>query len=179
MAATTVVDTIFGAAGVSDVQMFHPGLVAIKRKIDFSKTNTAASTNYAVLSLPKSFVALGTAIESGADGNGAYPAATAFTLKVADASDSANDKTLGAAFTPSNAAYKREANLGTSQIFDDGAIVNAAFGAQTAGVVEVAVVGFVPFADGLGNLVTPDPRGASAATATTQDNVAKLDPYYG
>lgn len=180
MAATTVVNTLFGAAGISDVQMYHPGLVAIKRKIDFSKTNTEASKNYAVLALPKSFIVLGTAIESGADKNGAFPAATAFTLKVADASDSANDISLGAAFTPSNSAYKREAKLGTSQIFDAGAVVNAAFGAQTTGVVEVAVFGLVPFADSLGNVPTTAPqREGTSATGSPKDNVAKLDPFYG
>lgn len=194
MAATTVDNSIFGASGLSDAQMYHPGLVAVKREIDFSKTNTSASTFYSLLSLPKSFVAVGAAFESKADANGAFPAATAFTLKVADASDNSNDITIGASFTPSASAYKRETKLtgyagtvasttatitGGPHAFDSGAIVGAELGAQTTGVVEVAVFGYVPFADGLGNVATPAPRGAGRATASDKDNVAKLDPYYG
>lgn len=194
-AATTVYNTLFGAAGVSDAQMFHPGLVSIKRTIDFSKTNVEDGKAFAILGLPKSFVALGTFFESDADKDGGYPAANAITLKVADASDGDNDITIGS-FTPSNSAYKRETSLygytgtvasttatitGGPKVFDSGAIVNinVASADATAGVVTVCVFGFVPDGDSLGNIVTPAPRAAEQATATQQTNVGVLDPYYG
>lgn len=193
-AATTVVNTLFGAAGVTDAKMFHPGLVAIERTIDFSKSNTAASTEYAILGLPKGFVAIGAFFESGADKNGSYPTATAFTPYVRDASDGDDDVAISGAFTPSNSAYKRQTLLkgyagtvasttatitGGPSVFDEGAIVSATFGAQTTGYVKISVFGYVPDADSLGNVATPAPRGASRATASDKDNVAKLDPYYG
>lgn len=194
MAKTTVVNTLFGAPGVSDPQVFHPGLVCVKRRIDFSKSNTSASTFYALLALPKSFVAVGAFCESGADKNGSYPAATAFTLKVADADDNTNDITIGASFTPSNSAYKRETKLtgyagtvasttatitGGPTVFDSGAIVGAELGAQTTGYVEVGVFGYVPDGDSLGNVVTPGYRDAQQATVAAKDNVGKIDPYHG
>jgi hypothetical protein len=193
-AATTVNNTLFGAAGVTDAKMFHPGLVSIERTIDFSKSNTAASTEYALFGLPKGFVAIGAFIESGADKNGNYPTATAFTPYVRDASDGDDDVAIGGSFTPSNSAYLRATKLtaytgtvasttatisGGPSVFDSGAIVSVTFGVQTHGYVKIGVFGYVPDGDSLGNVATPAPRGASRATATDKDNVAKLDPYYG
>lgn len=200
-AATTVVNTLFGAAGVTDAKMFHPGLVCIERTIDFSKSNTAASTEYAILGLPKGFVAIGAFIESGADKNGNYPTATAFTPYVRDASDGDDDVAICDSFTPSNSAYLRATKLASTgsdgitqassstyavskvasaaKVFDSGAIVSATFGVQSHGYVKLGVFGFVPDGDGLGNVATPAPRGASRATTADKDNVAKLDPYYG
>ena len=67
-ATTSVVEAKFGAPGVTDARMYHPGLVAVERTWDFSKTATSASTEYALLGLPKGFVALGAFI-----GSGKYP----------------------------------------------------------------------------------------------------------
>ena len=61
--ALTVNNTLFGAPGVSDPVMFHPGLVGIKRKVNFAKTPFAAGTSYALFGLPKAFVATGAFVE--------------------------------------------------------------------------------------------------------------------
>ena len=97
MAATSTANTLFGAPGASDPVMFHPGLVCIKRKFDFSVTPLDVSevgANQAAFGIPKSFVAIGAFFESGKDKNGKYPAAEAVTLKVADTVNG-NDVTIG------------------------------------------------------------------------------------
>lgn len=114
MATTSTAKTLFGAPGASDPVMFHPGLVCIKRKFDFSVTPLDVSevgANQEVFGIPKSFVAIGAFFESGKDKDGKYPAAEAMTLKVADLTATANDVTIGTAFTPSNSAYKRQTLL--------------------------------------------------------------------
>ncbi len=57
-ALTDVKNTLFGALGVEDPEVFKAG-VAIKRGVNFAITNLAASTNYAFLPIPAGFVMTG------------------------------------------------------------------------------------------------------------------------
>lgn len=196
MAATSTANTLFGAPGASDPVMFHPGLVCIKRKFDFSVTPLDVSevgANQAAFGIPKSFVAIGAFFESGKDKNGKYPAAEAVTLKVADTVNG-NDVTIGAAFTPSNSAYKRQTILngyagtvasttdtGGPAVFD---AVDATTGKlnaflalgsadRTQGSLCVGIIGFVPDGDSLDNVVTAPYR----VVEQPQQNAAGIDPW--
>ena len=156
-----VVDTTkFGKGGVADPVLFHPGLDAIKRKVNFKATNLTASTYYALFGLPKAFVVTGIFVEE----TKKCSASTTLTLKIADASDGDNDKTLGAAVNVGGSTLARTAKVGTLGtnsfiVLDEGAIVSLVPGANlTGGEVNVVVYGYVPYGDGLGNVVTPDYR---------------------
>lgn len=199
MATTSTAKTLFGAPGASDPVMFHPGLVCIKRKFDFSVTPLDVSevgANQEVFGIPKSFVAIGAFFESGKDKNGKYPAAEAVTLKVADLTATANDITIGAAFTPSNSAYKRQTLLNgyagtvastTATITGGPAVFDAvdsdtgerraylALGSadRTQGSLCVSIIGFVPDGDSLENVVTPPYR----VVEQPQQNAAGIDPW--
>ena len=199
MSATTTATKLFGAPGASDPVMFHPGLVCIKRKFDFSVTPLDVSedgADQAVFGIPKSFVAIGAFFESDKDANGNYPAAQGMTLKVAD-TVGGNDITIGAAFTPSNSAYKRQTLItGYSGAGESAAAVTVtggpvafdavdsttgrldaflALGAtdRTQGVVTVGIIGFVPLGDGIENVVTPTAR----VVVQEHENVAGVDPW--
>lgn len=123
MAATTPKKELFGAAGVGDVRMFHPGLVCIKRTIDFSVSPVDITVtdsndhNYqAVFGIPKSFVAVGAFFESKADKDGNYPSASGtVALSVADTT-AGNDIAIGGTFTPSASAYKRQTILNGASV---------------------------------------------------------------
>lgn len=198
MAATSTANTLFGAPGASDPVMFHPGLVCIKRKFDFSVTPLDVSevgANQAAFGIPKSFVAIGAFFESGKDKNGKYPAAEAVTLKVADTVNG-NDVTIGSAFTPSNSAYKRQTILNgyagtvastTATITGGPAVFDAvdattgklnaflALGSadRTQGALTVGIIGFVPDGDSLDNVVTAPYR----VVEQPQQNAAGIDPW--
>ena len=177
MASTpNVVDvTKFGEGGVADPVLFHPGLDAIKRKVNFKATNLTASTYYALFGLPKAFVVTGIFVEE----TKKCSASTTLTLKIADASDGDNDKTLGAAVNVGGSTLARTAKVGTLGtnsfiVLDEGAIVSLVPGANlTGGEVNVVVYGYVPYGDGLGNVVTPDYR-EDGQYAT---NAAGIDPW--
>lgn len=199
MAVTSTATKLFGAPGASDPVMFHPGLVCIKRTFDFSVTPLDVSedgANQVAFGIPKSFVAIGAFFESDKDKNGNYPAAQAITLKVADLEATANDVTVGAAFTPSASAYKRQTSITgyagtvastTATITGGPAAFDAvdattgrrdaylALGAndRTQGVVTVGIIGFVPLGDDLENVVTPTKR----VITQPATNVAGVDPY--
>lgn len=202
MAATTPKKELFGAAGVGDVRMFHPGLVCIKRTIDFSVSPVDITVtdsndhNYqAVFGIPKSFVAIGAFFESKADKAGKYPSASGtVALKVADTT-AGNDIAIGGTFTPSASAYKRQTLLNGFTGTDSSGTVTISGGPvafdnvdstsgellafitlgadQTQGVITVGILGYVPDGDGLENVVTPDAR----VVTQTQTNVAGLDPW--
>ena len=63
MADITLDTTLFGAPGVSDPVLFHPGIDAIKRKLDFSVSPATHGTKYSLFGLPKAFVVTGVFLE--------------------------------------------------------------------------------------------------------------------
>ena len=168
-------ETAFGAGGVADPVLFHPGLDAIKRKVNFKATNLTASTFYALFGLPKAFVVTGIFVEE----TKKCSASTTLTLKVADKTDGDADKTLGAAVNVGGSTLARTTKLGTLGtnsfiVLDEGAIVSLVPGANlTGGEVNIVVYGYVPYGDGLGNVVTPDYR----KSGQTEQNVAGVDPW--
>lgn len=181
MASTpnTVVNTAFGAPGVSDPIMFHPGLVGIRRHVNFGVTNLTASTFYALFGLPKAFVPTGIFVEE----TSKCSASTTLTLKIADATDADNDKTLGAAVNVGGSALARATKVGTLGtnsfiVLDEGAIVSLVPGANlTGGAVNIVVYGYTPYGDSLGNVVTPDYRASGQSSADAAANRAGTDPY--
>jgi hypothetical protein len=136
MAATVVSNELFGAPGMSDTVVFHPGLVGITRKISFAAANADASKAYAFIAVPKGFVITGLFAEE----TEACKAGT-LTFKIADAADSANDKAVGSAVTVGGSAPARVAqNLATPVVANEGAIVSLISSvAQTDGTVDVEV----------------------------------------
>lgn len=143
MAATTVDNTLFGAAGVSDPYAFEPGLVGIKRRVNFNVANTAAGKTYAFIPVPKGMVITGVRFEE----VGKCVAGNV-SLKICDAADSAADKAVGAAVAVggSTAAYSVQ-NLATPVVVDKNSIVSlVTSAAETTGSVIATVLGYL--ADG-------------------------------
>ena len=174
MAATVVSNELFGAPGMSDPVVFHPGLVGITRKVDFAAANADASKAYAFIAVPKGFVITGIFAQE----NEACAAGT-LTFKIADAADSASDKAVGSAVTVGGSALARSAqNLATPVVADEGAIVSLISSVkQTDGNVDVAIYGYTPWGDSLGNVVTPDYRASGQSASDAEDNRAGQDPF--
>lgn len=174
MAATVVSNELFGAPGMSDPVVFHPGLVGITRKVSFAAAHADASKAYAFIAVPKGFVITGLFAEE----TEACKAGT-LTFKIADAADSANDKAVGSAVTVGGSAPARVAqNLATPVVANEGAIVSLISSvAQTDGTVDVAIYGYTPWGDSLGNVVTPDYRASGQTEADAEANRAGEDPF--
>lgn len=175
--ALTVNNTLFGAPGVSDPVMFHPGLVGIKRKVNFAKTPFAAGTSYALFGLPKAFVATGAFVEETAK-------CPAVNITLGTKSGTASD--VMAATALGGATLARAAKqLATAKVIDGGDIVALTATAQTSGAVttvdegevNVVVYGYTPYGDSLGNVDTPDWRTPTSPGSENERNVAGIDPY--
>ena len=169
----TVDETLFGADGVCDPVMFHPGLVGIKRKVNFSVTNATSGASYALFGLPKAFVVTGAFLEETEKCN-----AGTIALKVHNKTDSTNDKTVLAATNVGGSVLARgAAQLGTAVVLNDGDIVSMiatpSSGNMVKGEVNLVVYGHTPYGDSLGNVVTPDYR----SIVQPHQNTAGLDPW--
>ena len=156
-------ETKFGAGGISDPVLFHPGLDAIKRKVDFSAVNLSKDEAYALFGLPKAFVVTGIFVEE----TKKCSAAATLTLK-------AGTTTLGEAVNVGGSTLARTAKLGTAAVLNEGSVVSlTANSAIIDGVANIVVYGYTPYGDSLGNIVTPDYR----ESGQTQTNVAGIDPW--
>ena len=171
---TTVNKTKFGASGVGDPVVFHPGLVGIKRSVDFGVLGAASGTAYELFALPKAFVATGAFIE---ETDFCTPGTIA--LKIADASDSSSDVTVLAATNVGGSTKARgAAQLSTAVVLNEGAHVYMAATATSGatfpkGKVNLVVYGYTPYGDGLEGVVTPDYR----AVSQPETNVTGIDPW--
>lgn len=174
MAATVVDNTLFGAPGVSDPVVFHPGLVGITRKVNFAAANAKAGTAYAFVAVPKGFVVTGLFVQETSK-----CASGTLAFKIADAADSTKDVSVGSAVTVGGATLVREAqNLATPVVADDGAVLCIVANAdQEEGGVDVAVYGYTPWGDSLDNVVTPDYRASGQSDTDAADNRAGTDPF--
>lgn len=175
VATPTEVDTtLFGNAGVADPVLFHPGLDAIKRKVNFAAAKPTSAGTYALFGLPKAFVVTGVFLEE-------TKKCTAGTigLIVADSADSSSDVTiLSGTAVGGSALVRGAAQLSTAVVLDEGAIVSLVPTATSGdtfdeGEVNVVVYGYTPYGDGLDNIVTPGYR----ESGQTQTNVAGVDPW--
>lgn len=175
--ALTVDETLFGAPGVSDPVMFHPGLVGIKRKVNFAATPFSPGTNYALFGLPKAFVVIGAFVEETAQ-------CPKVSITLGTKSGSAGD--VMAATDLGGATLVRSAKqLATAKVLDGGDIVALTATAQQGetvtsvdqGEVNVVVYGYTPYGDSLDNVVTPDFRTLVSPGSENDKNVAGVDPY--
>lgn len=141
MATTAVNNDLFGAAGVSDPYAFEPGLVGIKRRINFNVANTTASAAYAFVPVPKGMVITGARVEEAAKCG-----AGTVTLKICDGTS--EDIAVGAAVTVGGAdAACSVQNFATPVVVAKNSVVCLVTStAQTAGSVIVTVIGYL--ADG-------------------------------
>ena len=141
MAVSTVDNTLFGAPGVSDPYAFEPGLVGIKRRINFNVANASAAA-YAFIPVPKGMVITGVrfeeAVKCGASGN----------LSLAICDGSAADIAVGTAVAVGGSALACSVqNLATPVVVAKNSVVCLVpSAAQTAGSVIVTVLGYL--ADG-------------------------------
>lgn len=138
MAITAVNNELFGAAGVSDPYAFEPGLVGIKRRVNFNVANSKAGIAYSLIPVPKGMVITGIRIEEPVGG-----ATGTFTLKICDGE--AEDIAVGAAVTAGTTPKVQ--NLATPVVVEKNSVVCLVTSAQlTAGSVVVTVIGYL--ADG-------------------------------
>ena len=171
---TVVNKTKFGAPGAGDPVMFHPGLVGIKRKVNFAALAAASGTAYALFGLPKAFVVTGAFIEETE-----FCTPGTIALKVADSADSTADKTVLSATSVGGSVKARgAAQLSTAVVLNEGDFVYMAATATSGatfpkGEVNLVVYGYTPYGDSLDNIEAP----AYREVAQTQTNVAGLDPY--
>lgn len=174
MAATVVDNTLFGAAGVSDPVVFHPGLVGITRKLNFTASNAAASTAYSFIAVPKGFVITGLFAQENAKCDSGT-----LTMKIADAADSTKDAAVGSAITVGASALARAAqNLATPIVLNEGAVIYITSSVkQEDGEVDIAVYGYTPWGDSLDNVVTPGYRASGQTTNDAESNRAGTDPF--
>lgn len=171
--ALTVNDTKFGAGGVSDPVLFHPGIDAIKRKVNFKATPLTPGTSYSLFGLPKAFVVTGAFIEE---------TVTCPKVNITLGTKGGTASDVMAATALGGATLARGAKqLATAKVLDEGDIVALTATAQSNetvtsvdfGEVNVVVYGYTPYGDGLGNVVTPDYR----TVEQPKQNVAAIDPW--
>ena len=171
--AITVDKTKFGKGGVSDPVLFHPGLDAIKRKINFKATPLTPGTNYALFGLPKAFVVTGAFVEE-------LETCPKVNITLGTEGGSATDVMASTALGGSTKARGAK-QLATAKVLDAGDIVSLTATAQTGetvtsvdfGELNVVVYGYTPYGDGLGNVVTPDYR----ESGQYAENAAGIDPW--
>lgn len=178
MAATEVSKDLFGAPGVSDPYVFEPGLVGIKRRINFNVANTAAGTVYEFLPLPKGMVVTAVRVEEVTSGGKC--AAGTVTMKICDASESSADKAVGSAVTVggSTAACSVQ-NLATPVVITANSVVSVVTSVnETAGGVIVTIIGYLSDGESIEAVELELPTWRAGQTEEQfLANVSGGDPY--
>ena len=173
MAKLTTNTGIFGARGVSDVEVFKPS-VGVSRKIDLSLTpltaDKGATENYEFIALPKAFVMTGLYVEE-------VEPCSAAQITVKSLSDGA---TIGSAVTLGGDTPVTSVQNITAKTFAEGDILclcveggsDAAL-AVNRGVLKVNAIGYLPDGDSLANMKVNVPYRTSGQIAG--ENASKGD----
>ena len=188
MAALTTNTGLFGAKGVSCPATLMK-MVDYNRTIDFSKTPTAASTNYDILPIPKGFLVAYIAVEQ--------TALTAADKAVTFGTKNADTVQLGGTFTLDDATLLRKCDPAKSEDASDGSSGTVAVGSAyfssaadtlclkcpastiTQGAMTVHMIGYQTFGESLGDIAAGTPAFATGQTdAQAAANVSGGDPMF-
>ena len=195
MAALTVDSDIgLGSKCFGDPEVVHPPLVILRREVDISKCELAENTNFALMPIPKGFLALFIAVDQTEHADQA--ATVTFATKNADTVAIGGNFALAASSTKlrsvqpvaSSAGYAASSSGGSpttaiaipgSKLFtaDDTLCLKVPNSLDNdklvAGKFSVALIGYLPFGDSVdfGNGATP----MRVATPSGLDNTASAD----
>lgn len=195
MAALTVdTDIGLGSKCFGDPEVVHPPLVVLRREVDISKCELAENTNFALMPIPKGFLALFIAVDQTEFADQA--ATVTFATKNADTAAIGGNFALAASSTKlrsvqpatSAAGYAAGSSGGSpttaisipgSKLFtaDDTLCLKVPDSLTNhklvAGKFSVALIGYLPFGDSadFGNGSAP----MRVATPSNLDNTASAD----
>ena len=188
MAALTTNTGLFGAKGVSCPATLMK-MVDYNREIDFAKSNTAASTNYDILPIPKGFLVAFIAVEQ--------LALTAADKAITFGTKNADTVQLGGTFTLDDAVLLRQCDPAKSANASDGstgtvAVPSVYFSSAadtlclkcpastiTQGKIRVHMIGYQTFGESLGDIASGTPAFATGQTdAQAAANVSGGDPMF-
>ncbi len=155
----------FGGLGCSNPEFFNPGILAIRRKVNFGETPVTASSNNEFLAIPACFVLTGVLCRE---------------LKKCGAST-----TIGVALKSDGTALKSGLSVGgttlaydfasSSKVCANGDMVYITpAAALSAGEFEVTILGYLPNFDSKDNIALAVPY---KDTLQTAENVSGGDPY--
>ncbi len=177
-ALTDVKNTLFGAPGVQDPEVFKTG-IAIKRGVNFGVTGIAASTNYAFLPIPAGFVMTGVYVkETVPCTSGTLTLKTkADPTQIVGSSVTVGGTALAEQFLDAKvAATEGGANTPIKFIGSDMLCLTAS-AAMSAGEVEVVVHGYLMNGGTLNSQELEVPYREAQTAADYADNKSGGDPY--
>jgi hypothetical protein len=188
MAALTTNTGLFGAKGASCPATLMK-MVDYNRAVDFGEFNTAVSTNYDLLPIPKGFLVAYIAVEQ--------TKLTAADKAITFGTKNADTVQLGGTFTLDDTTLLRQCDPAKSADASDGSSGTVAVGSAyfssaadtlclkcpastiTQGAFVVHMIGYQTFGESLGDVASGTPAFASGQTdAQAAANVSGGDPMF-